>query len=90
MFNSQVFKKDYIYPKYWNDEDISNFKIYLEKSKEYYPDLPENIIELAVERQINEDKGLLKPIDYSTITDIKIETPFYQEFNSTEELEVKS
>ena len=90
MFKSQEFKKDYVYPKHWNEEDISNFKIYLEKSKEYYPELPENIIELAVERQINEDKGLLKPIDYSTITDIKIETPFYQEFNSTEELEVKS
>lgn len=90
MFNSQVFKKEYIYPKYWNEEDKANFKIYLEKSKEYYPELPENIIELAVEREINEQKGLLKCIDHSTITDIKIETPFYQEFNTMEEPEILS
>lgn len=90
MFNSQVFNKDYIYPKYWNDEDIAKFKIYLEKSKEYYPNLPYNIIELAVERQINEEKGLIKPFDYSTVKDIKVEVPSFEEFNSTEELEVKS
>lgn len=90
MFNSQVFKKDFIYPKCWDEEDISKFKIYLEKSKEFYPDLPHNIIELAVEHQINEEKGLVEPIDYSAITDIKVETPFFEEFNSVEELEVKS
>lgn len=90
MFNSQVFKKDYIYPKYWNEEDQANFKILLEKSKEYYPELPLNIIEIAVEREINEQKGLLEPIDHSKITDIKIDTPHYQEYQSNEELEVQS
>ena len=90
MFNSQVFNKDYIYPKYWDDEDIAKFKIYLEKSKEYYPNLPDNVIELAVERQINEEKGLVKPIDYSAVRDIEIKTPAFEEFSSTEELEVQS
>ena len=50
MFNSP---KEYIYPKYWNDEDIIKFKYYLKEAKAMY-DLPDDLIELCVERQINE------------------------------------
>jgi len=78
MFNS-CSKKEYIYPKYWNDEDIIKFKYYLKEAKEMY-DLPEDMIELCVERQINEEKGLLKTIDYSQVKDLEITTPPYEEF----------
>jgi len=64
MFNSS--KKDYIYPNYWNDDDIIKFKYYLKEAKTMY-DMPDDLIELCVERQINEEKGLLKPIDYSQV-----------------------
>jgi hypothetical protein len=82
MFNS---KKEYIYPKYWNDEDIIKFKYYLNEAKEMY-DLPDDLIELCVERQINEEKGLLEPIDYSQIKDLEITTPQFEEFKT--EIEV--
>lgn len=75
MFES---KKEYIYPKYWNDEDIIKFKYYLKEAKEMY-DMPEDLIELCVERQINEEKGILEPIDYSQIKDIEIKTPPIEE-----------
>lgn len=78
MFES---KKEYVYPKIWNDDDIIKFKYYFKLSKEMY-DMPDNLIELCVERQINEDKGLVKPIDYSQIKDIKIETLPFEVFNS--------
>jgi hypothetical protein len=84
MFNS---KKEFIYPKIWNDDDIIKFKYYLKEAKEMY-DMPDNLIELCVERQINEEKGLLEPIDYSKIEQLKITTPFFEEFK-TEEIEVK-
>jgi hypothetical protein len=77
MFNSC--KKDYIYPKYWDDEDIIKFKFYLKEAKQMY-DLPDDLIELCVERQINEEKGLLKPLDYSKIIPIKVETPHFESF----------
>ncbi len=77
MFNSST--KEYIYPKYWDDEDIYRFKYYLKNAKEMYDNLPDDIIELCVERQINEDKGLLKPIDYSQVKDLKITTPEFEE-----------
>jgi len=83
MFQS---KKEYIYPKYWNDEDIIKFKYYLKEAKEMY-DLPEDLIELCVERQINEDKGLLKPIDHSQIKEFKITTPQFEEFKTEIETE---
>lgn len=78
MFNS---KKEYSYPKYWNDEDIIKFKYYLKQAKEMY-DLPEDMIELCVARQINEDKGLLKPIDYSKIENLEITTPPFENFKT--------
>ena len=85
MFNSS--KKEYIYPKYWNDEDIIKFKYYFKQSKEMY-DLPDDMIELCVERQINEEKGLLEPIDHSKVKDLEITTPPYEEFKT--EIEVES
>jgi hypothetical protein len=78
MFNNS--KKEYIYPKIWNDDDIIKFKYYLKEAKEMYNDLPEDIIELCVERQINEEKGLLEPIDHSKIKDLEITTPPFEEF----------
>lgn len=78
MFNS---KKEYIYPKIWNDDDIIRFKYYLKEAKEMY-DLPDDMIELCVERQINEEKGLLEPIDYSQIKDLEITTPPFEEFKT--------
>jgi hypothetical protein len=78
MFES---KKEYIYPKYWNDDDIIKFKYYLKEAKQMY-DLPEDMIELCVERQINEEKGLLKPIDYSQVKDLEITTPPFQQFKT--------
>jgi hypothetical protein len=83
MFNN---KKEYIYPKIWNDDDIIKFKYYLKEAKEMY-DLPEDMIELCVERQINEEKGLLKPIDYSQIKDLEITTPAFEEFKTEIESE---
>jgi len=84
MFNSS--KKEYIYPKYWNDEDIIKFKYYLKEAKDMY-DLPEDMIELCVERQINEEKGLLEPIDYSKVKKLEITTPPYEEFKTVIETE---
>ena len=79
MFNNN--KKEYIYPKYWNDEDIIKFKYYLKEAIEMY-DLQEDLIELCVERQINEEKGLLEPIDHSQIKELKITTPQFEEFKT--------
>jgi len=83
MFNN---KKEYIYPKIWNDDDIIKFKYYLKEAKEMY-DLPEDMIELCVERQINEEKGLLNPIDYSQVKDLEITTPAFEEFKTEIETE---
>jgi len=85
MFNSS--KKEYIYPKYWDDEDIVKFKYYLKEAKDMYDDLPDDMIELCVERQINEEKGLLQPIDYSQVKDLEITTPPYEEFKTVIETE---
>lgn len=84
MFNNS--KKEYIYPKIWNDEDIIKFKYYLKEAKEMY-DLPDDMIELCVERQINEEKGLLKPIDYSQIKDLEITTPPFEEIKTEIQVE---
>ncbi len=84
MFDS---KKEYIYPKIWNDDDIIKFKYYLKEAKTMY-DLPDDLIELCVERQINEEKGLLKPIDYSHVKDLEITTPPFEEFKTTNENEI--
>lgn len=78
MFNNS---KEYIYPKYWDDEDIIKFKYYLKEAKEMY-DLPDDLIELCIERQINEEKGLLKPIDYSQVKDLEITTSPFEEFKT--------
>lgn len=74
-------KKEYIYPKIWNDEDIIKFKYYFKEAKEMY-DLPEDMIELCVERQINEEKGLLQPLDHSKIVKYEITTPPFEEFKT--------
>lgn len=74
-------KKEYIFPKYWNNDDIIKFKYYLKEAKEMY-NLPEDIIELCVERQINEDKGLLQPFDHSKIIDLEIKTAQFEEFKT--------
>jgi len=78
MFES---KKEYIYPKIWNDDDIIKFKYYLKQAKEMC-DLADDLIELCVERQINEEKGLLKPIDYSQVKDLEITTRPFEEFKT--------
>ena len=78
MFNNS---KEYIYPKYWDDDDIIKFKYYLKEAKEMY-DLPDDLIELCIERQINEEKGLLKPIDYSQVKDLEITTSPFEEFKT--------
>jgi hypothetical protein len=86
-------KKEYIYPKIWNDDDIIKFKYYLKEAKQMY-DLPDDLIELCVERQINEEKGLLEPIDHSKIKEIKVETPYYEEFktdiNNDDEISIQA
>ena len=83
MFDS---KKEYIYPKYWNDDDIIKFKYYLKEAKEMY-DMPDDLIELCVEHQINEEKGLVKPIDYSQIKDLEITTLPIEEIKTEIEVE---
>ena len=83
MFDS---KKEYIYPKYWNDEDIIKFKYYLKEAKEMY-DMPDDLIELCVEHQINEEKGLVKPIDYSEVKDLEITTPPFEEIKTEIQVE---
>ena len=80
--NSQIFKKEYIYPKIWDDEDIIKFKYYIKEAKQMYDKLPENFIEICVERQINEEKGLVEPIDYSKVEELEIRTPAYEEFKT--------
>jgi hypothetical protein len=79
-------KKEYIYPKYWDDDDIVRFKYYLKEAKEMF-DLPDDMIELCVVRQINEEKGLLKPFDYSQVKELKITTPVFEEFKTVIENE---
>ena len=79
MFNNS--KKEYLYPKIWNDDDIIKFKYYLKEAKQMY-DMPEDLIELCVERQINEEKGLIEPIDHTQIKDLEITTPPFEEFKT--------
>lgn len=73
--------KQYIYPKIWNNDDIIKFKYYLKEAKEMY-DLPDDLIELCVERQINEEKGLLKPIDHALVKDLEITTQPFEEIKT--------
>lgn len=79
---SQLFKKEYIYPPHWDDEDICRFKHYALEAFKIYPNMPETFINICLERQINEEKGLLEPIDYKKIEKIKIETPPYEVFET--------
>ena len=44
MFDS---KKEYIYPKIWNDDDIIKFKYYLKEAKTMY-DLPDDLIDFRL------------------------------------------
>ncbi|NBN88527.1 MAG: hypothetical protein EBV32_05530 [Proteobacteria bacterium] len=81
--NSQMFNKEYIYPKIWDDNDIIKFKYYLKEAKDMYDNkMPENFIELCCERQINEEKGLVEPIDYSKVEELEIRTPMYEELKT--------
>jgi hypothetical protein len=73
--------KEYVYPKNWSDDDICKFKYYFKQSKEMF-DLPDDMIELCVERQINEEKGLLEPINYDDVEELPISTPFFEEFKT--------
>jgi hypothetical protein len=82
---SQLYNKEYKYPKSWNDDDILRFKQYYLLSKQLYPNLTEHLIEVCIEHQINEEKGLVKPIDYDKIEEIKIEHPLYEVFDSKTE-----
>lgn len=61
------YDKEYRYPKSWDEADITRFKYYLKVSKDIYKKLPEDVIELCCERQIMEEKGILKPFDYSIV-----------------------
>jgi hypothetical protein len=83
---SQIFNKEYVYPKCWNDDDIIKFKYYLEQSKLMFPKLDENITSLAIEHQINVEKGLIDEINRDDIKNIKIETPFFEELNTVIEV----
>ena len=81
--NSQLFKKEYIYPKIWDEDDIIKFNHYLKEAKDMYIDkMPDNLIELCVERQINEEKGFVKPIDFSKVEKLEVKTPVYEEFKT--------
>lgn len=80
--NSQLFNKEYIYPSIWDEEDKTRFKIYMKEAKQLYPDMIDHFIEICCERQVNEDKGLVKPLDYSKIKDLEITTPMYEEFKT--------
>jgi len=84
MFNNS--KKEYLYPKIWNDDDIIKFKYYLKEAKQMY-DMSDDLIELCVERQINEEKGLIEPIDHTQIKDLEITTPPFEEFKTQIEIE---
>jgi hypothetical protein len=78
-----MFNKEYIYPKIWDDNDIIKFKYYLKEAKDMYDNkMPENFIELCCERQINEEKGLVEPIDYSKVEELEIRTPMYEELKT--------
>jgi hypothetical protein len=79
---SQNFNKEYIYPKCWNDDDIIKFKYYLGQSKIIFPDLEEYLRLLAIEHQINVEKGLVKEININDIKDIKIDVPYFEEIDT--------
>ena len=71
-------KKEYIYPKYWDEDDKNKFKLYMKDSKELYPDMLDHFLEVCCERQVNEDKGILKPLDHSKIVDLNPEIEPYE------------
>jgi hypothetical protein len=56
-------KKEYVYPKSWNDDDIIKYKYYFNEAKKMY-DMPEDLISLCCEREIMVQKKLMKPIDF--------------------------
>lgn len=88
--NNQLFNKEYIYPSIWDEEDKTRFKIYMKQSKELYPDMLDHFIELCCERQVNEDKGLVEPLDYSKVKDLEITTPMYEEFKTEINEDIKN
>jgi hypothetical protein len=64
-----MIKKEFVYPKSWNDDDIVRYKYYFNEGKKMY-DIPDDLINLCCVQQINEEKGLVPPIDYDNIKDI--------------------
>lgn len=84
MLRSQLFKKEFIYPDTWDEDDKIKFQYYLKEAKQLYEKLPENFITLCIEQEINEKKGLVKPIDYSQLKDLETKIPLYEEFQSIE------
>jgi hypothetical protein len=65
-----MIKKEFVYPKSWNDDDIIRYKYYFNEGKKMY-DMPDDLITLCCVQQINEEKGLVEPINYEAIKDIK-------------------
>jgi hypothetical protein len=65
-------KKEYVYPKSWNDDDIIKYKYYFNEAKKMY-DMPEDLISLCCEREIMVQKGLMKPIDFDKYAEGKEE-----------------
>lgn len=80
-----MYNMNYIYPKEWDQDDIIKFKYYLKETKSMYEnELPEDLMILCIQRQINIEKGLAPEIEYDKIVNIDIKTPFFEEFESTE------
>lgn len=76
--------KRYIYPKIWDEEDIVKFNYYKKESLRLFEKMPEDFIDLCCERQINEEKGLIEPIDHSKITPIDIKHQPHEIINSAD------
>jgi hypothetical protein len=64
-----MIKKEFVYPKSWNDDDIIRYKYYFNEGKKMY-DMPDDLITVCCVQQINEEKGLVEPINYEDIKDI--------------------
>jgi hypothetical protein len=87
---SQIFDKEYIYPKCWDDDDICRFKYYLGQSKIMFPNLDEYLQTLAIEHHINVEKGLVEEINKDNARDVKHDVPYFEELKTETEIEVNS
>lgn len=66
-----MLKKKIVYPDNWDEDDIIRFKYYVNEGKKMF-DLQEDLIYLCCTQQINEEKGLCPPFDYSIVKDIPV------------------